>query len=132
MHLPLVQKHADRTIDDAPRLGRWKSCRSAPSVHRLRAENEERPSQSLHHAGAWRAREPPLAVSRARAVTRACSREEKFGLRRSCSLPKASVQSLEAKRNSLAVTQNLKCERGRANVLSLSRSRPSRAGQTDT
>src|SRR5437588_8176475 len=82
-------------------------------------------------AGAWRARVPghrPVSSARPHAHS---SRKARFGLRKASSEPKARVQPDRVK-SSCSITDAWECERGRANVLSLSRHVPSRAGQTDT
>ena len=132
MQLPLVQKSADRTIARSPD-GVWShasgggNLAEARSVQPLRAQSEEQPPKSLHCARAWRAREPPLAVSQVRAFTRTCSRRVKSGLRKSCSRPKASRQPHKPKRSSLGL-RNIKvrarsCQRSFAQPLAASKCR---------
>jgi hypothetical protein len=106
MQLPLVQNCANRTI-----IGRFASSDWAVEIlpNRAKARTRYAPkvknslprSCTTRERGARESRASGL--SRVRAFTRACSREEKFGLRRSCSRPKASVQPLKAKRNPVAI-----------------------------
>jgi hypothetical protein len=83
MQLPFMQNYADRTIGNCfsfPGGGNLAEARR--TCLRYAPQSEEQPFQSVPDAVAWRAQEPPLAVSRVRAFTRACSRQAKFGLRK--------------------------------------------------
>jgi hypothetical protein len=102
VQLQFVQIGANRTIHVAHYahlcgLGRVGRSRSTPSAHPLRAQNENGlPKARLtRERGARESRASGL--SRARALTRTCSRQPKFGSRKVCRLPRGKVQPEKVK-----------------------------------